>query len=170
VLPRPTKLQFKELMRSIENEEKSKIDKLRPFTFADFRSGDIVEFKYLHSLSEGKGNSYTGTIIGRSRRNTYNATFRVLFRFCGVQVEMNVKQFSPMLANFRLVAKGSGNLRSKLFYLNKMNLTKEELMRPIIKRAAKGRKEEKLIKFAHRTPKNYTFDLTKDPVLPIKVQ
>jgi hypothetical protein len=44
-----------------------------------------------------------------------------------VQVEMDIKQNSPFLSDFKLVSKGSGNLRSKLNYLTDLNLTKEEL-------------------------------------------
>ena len=169
VLSRPTKLRFKQLIRSIETKEKDKLDKLRAFSFPDYRSGDIVQFKFLHSISEGKGNLYTGTVIGRTRRNTYNAAFRVLFRFCGVEVEMNVRQYSPMLSAFKLVARGSGNLRSKLFYLGKLGLTKEQLTRPIIKRTMKKRKEDQVQKKTVENFKKYTFDVARDPIIQQKV-
>jgi len=123
-------------------EEKQKIERLRPYKLPDFRSGDVIEFQMNHSLSEGKSNTYTGIVIGRTRRNSLQGAFQVVMRFCGVEVYMNAKQFSPMMANFRLVARGAGNLRSKLNYLRHLRLSKEELSRPIIKRTMKKRKED----------------------------
>jgi Ribosomal protein L19. len=142
VMAAPTKNKFKELIQEVEMEEKKKIEALRPFKIPDMRSGDIVEFHMLHSLSEGKGNTLSGILIGRTKRNSLHGGFNVIFRFCGVEVIMNVKQYSPLLANLRLVARGSGNLRSKLNYLKHVRLSREELSRPIIKNTVKRRKED----------------------------
>lgn len=142
LLPAPTQRNYKNLLLEVEQEEKRKIEAVRPFKLPDFRTGDVVEFHMLHSLSEGKGNTYTGLIIGRRRKNSLMGEFVIVFRFCGYQVCMNAKQFSPMIQNLRIVSRGSGNLRSKLYHFKKMRLSKEDLNRPIIRRSMKKRRED----------------------------
>lgn len=142
LLPAPTQRNYKSLLQEIEQEEKRKIEAIKPFKLPDFRTGDVVEFHMLHSLSEGKGNTYTGLVIGRKKKNSLMGEFVIVFRFCGYQVTMNAKQYSPMISNLRIVARGSGNLRSKLYHFKKMRLSKEDLSRPIIRRTMKKRRED----------------------------
>lgn len=146
LLPPPTKNTGNNLIKELEDIEKLKIESNRDFMIPDFRSGDVIQFTYYHSLSEKKSNTYTGICIGRRKRNELQATFRVLFRFCGVLVEMDVKQNSPFLANIKIIHRGSGNLRNRLTHLSQMELTKEQLMKPIIKgKTMKKRQEDERV-------------------------
>lgn len=36
----------------------SRMKQLKSFRYPDFRTGDVIEFHNLHSLSEGRGNTY----------------------------------------------------------------------------------------------------------------
>lgn len=165
VLTRPTKLEGRELIRSIENREKHVQSLMRPFKIPDIRTGDIVEFKYMFSVSESLGNIITGIVIGRKQKNTYNSSFRVLARLAGDQFEMEFKEMSPLLAGIKIVAKGSGNLRSKLYYLREKELSRSQFLRPILKRAMKVRKhEENKKKRKREVDKNVVFDTIKDPI------
>jgi ribosomal protein L19 len=53
-----------------------------------------------------KGNTYTGVVIGVRKRNSLNASFNLLFRFCGVQINMQIKLYSPMLNDLKITKKG----------------------------------------------------------------
>lgn len=163
IMPRPTKLQGRELIRSIENREKYVINSLRPFKIPDIRSGDIIEFKYLFSISEHLGNVLHGVVIGRKNKNSYNSSFRVLIRLAGEQIEMDFKELSPLLIGMKILARGSGNLRSKLYYLRDLELSREQFMRPIVKHAMKRRKED-IIKKDAKVAKQRTlrFDVDDD--------
>lgn len=57
---------------------------------------------------------------------------------------MNLKESSPLLKDFKIVEKGSGNLRRNLNHLwENKNLTPEETKKAIIKRTMVGRKGDK---------------------------
>ena len=167
LIPRSTKDEGKALIKSLERREKLFIERSRNFSIPDFRAGDVVQFKYLHSISEGRGNYYTGICIGRSRKNEIDATFKVVFRFGGVEVVMNVKQNSPFLSDFKLVARGSGNHRSKLNYVAELGLTKEQLLKPMIKHNTMRRRKEDgvLKKIKESDPKESKLDASTDPLL-----
>lgn len=133
LLPPPTKLKGRSLLKHIEAIEKKRILNSRTFRVLAIRPGDVVQFTYYHSLSEKKFNVYAGLVIGRRKKKSLDASFRVLFRFCGSHVEMNVKQNSPFISDFKVLAKGKGHRRGKLYYLSQMGLTKDELLKPLIK-------------------------------------
>lgn len=44
-------------------EEKQKAEILKPFSYPEIKTGDVVKFHYLHSISEGGGNEYTGIVL-----------------------------------------------------------------------------------------------------------
>eukprot|EP01015_Nassula_variabilis_P030353 TRINITY_DN665_c0_g2_i2.p1 TRINITY_DN665_c0_g2~~TRINITY_DN665_c0_g2_i2.p1 ORF type:complete len:258 (-),score=27.19 TRINITY_DN665_c0_g2_i2:174-947(-) len=146
VLAQPTKLKGRSLIREVEAQEKAQIEKLRPFKVPDFRSGDVIEFDYMFSLSEAKGNNLVGIVIGRKQRDTLNSSFKVVVRFCGVEMLMNVKQFSPLVTSLKILTRGSGNLRSKLNYIWQKTLTRDQSRKAVVKRAMKKRKDDYIIK------------------------
>jgi len=41
-----------------------KIKLSRNYDLGDFRAGDLIEFHFLHSMSEGKGNLIKGVCLG----------------------------------------------------------------------------------------------------------
>ena len=56
----------------------------RNFESVNLHAGDVIEFTMLHSISEQKGNTHKGLVIGTKRPNSLMSSFRVLFKFCGV--------------------------------------------------------------------------------------
>lgn len=64
-MPRPTKLQGEVLIKEIEQREKLAIERQREFQIPDFRAGDIIQFHFLKSISEGYGNTVTGMCTAR---------------------------------------------------------------------------------------------------------
>ena len=142
VMQRPTKLQGKELIKSIENRERHIISALRPFRVPDIRTGDVIEFKYLFSISEGLGNILTGIVIGRRKPNSYDASFKVLMRLAGEQLVMDFKELSPFLVDIKILSRGSGNLRGSLAYLKEKGFNREQMLKPIVKGKMRRRKED----------------------------
>lgn len=142
VLAAPTKHQGKTLIKELEKEEKLRLDLSKPFDIPDFRPGDVVEFSYIHSVSEGKGNTLRGIVMRRRNRNSLEHSFQISARFRGSQISFNQKVSSPMLTSFKLVEKGSGYLKSNLHWLPTSGLTKEQQLRPIRKRGMSKRKDE----------------------------
>lgn len=166
VMPRPTQLQGKELIQSIEQKEKKIKDTLRPFQVTDIRAGDYVEIKYLFSLSESLGNILTGVVVGRKSRNSYNSSFRVVMRVGGDHVVMDFKQLSPLLAGIRVLNRGSGNLRSKLYHLANKELPKDKYTKAIVKRIVKRRKEDALKTKGKKTIiRTMRYDNREDPTI-----
>lgn len=165
LLPPPTKLTGKALIKSIEKIERLRIKKNRTFKIAAVRPGDVVQFTYYHSLSEKKFNVYSGLVIGRTKKKSLDASFRVIFRFCGSHVEMNVKQNSPFIANFKVLARGRGNRRGKLYYLAKKYMVKEELLKPILKGKKDIKDEVKSKKTTEIMHKSTKIDKIDDPLL-----
>lgn len=165
VLPQPTKLKGKALLQELEKEEMENIKAVRPFQLPDFRPGDVVKFHFLHSLSEGKGNSYTGIIIQKKNRNSLMGGFKIKFRAAGVETLMDVKQYSPFLANFELLHKGSGRTRSKLGYLIHKQMTPTDYFKPIVKRTIAKRSDEKVKVEKKRDLSGLKVDIAEDYLL-----
>mmetsp|Transcript_39457 Transcript_39457/g.45903 ORF Transcript_39457/g.45903 Transcript_39457/m.45903 type:complete len:238 (-) Transcript_39457:101-814(-) len=142
VLAAPTQHKYKALMKELEAEEKLRLDLSKPFDVPDFRPGDVVEFSYIHSVSEGKGNTLTGIVTRRRRRNSLDHAFQISARFRGSQISFYQKVSSPMLTSFRLVAKGSGYMKSHLHWIPEAGWSKEQQMRPMMRRGMSKRKDE----------------------------
>jgi ribosomal protein L19 len=53
------------VIKQLEEEDFEKLKMLKNFEYPDFNVGDVVKFHYLHSLSEGRGNTYTGLVVSR---------------------------------------------------------------------------------------------------------
>ena len=62
-IPRPTLHRGKALINSLDAEERDNIIRDRDFNIPDYRTGDVLEFKMLHSKSEGIEHSYSGVCI-----------------------------------------------------------------------------------------------------------
>ena len=65
ITPRTIPKKSSKTIKHIEQEEYEKVKLLKNFEYPDFNIGDVVSFHYLHSLSEGRGNTYTGLIISK---------------------------------------------------------------------------------------------------------
>ena len=152
VLPAATKLKGKSLLKELEFEERDKLSLLKPYTIPDFRSGDIIKFHYLHSLSEGKGNEFNGLCLGVSKRNSLHANFWVIVRVTGEPTIFNIKLHSPFLAKLEIVHRGSGNHRAKLFSMVDKMKRNSKFNTPLIKGVSKARKGE--VKVEIEKPEN----------------
>lgn len=141
VLPPPTKLRFKGLINELEREELERRKLLQPFVYPKFKTGDLISFHYLHSMSQGRGNEYTGIVIGKYRQNSLYGSFCVVGKVSGVPVKFKIKMNSPLVVNFKLVAKGSGNLRAKLNYIWEKVSINDKLNSPIFKKKSGPWKE-----------------------------
>jgi ribosomal protein L19 len=148
----------------LEEEDKTLLQMGKAFTIPDIRSGDVVKFHYLHSLSEGNGNSITGLCVGMSRAKSLQANMTVLFNFAGVPVRMKVKLNSPFLADLQLVSRGSGNLKYKLAYIWKMKRNTIPIA-PIIKKSVARRENDKVKTKTEKKNKNVIVDKIDDPLI-----
>lgn len=136
----------------------------KPFTIPDIRSGDVVKFHYLHSLSEGNGNTITGLCVGLDRPKNLQGSMTVLFNFAGVPIKMKVKLNSPFLADLQLVSRGSGNLKYKLAYIWKMKRNVIPVA-PIIKRSVAHRENDKVKGKTLKENKKVLVDKIDDPLI-----
>lgn len=158
VIPAANKLKGKDLLHQIEHEEKEKLMLVKPYTIPDFRSGDVIKFHYLHSLSEGKGNEFTGLCLGVAKRESLHANFWVIVRVSGSPTLFNVKLHSPFLANLEIVQRGSGNHNSKLFSYLKTMKANNKFNMPMIKGEPKARKGEMKIVAKKITTQSVKYD------------
>ena len=65
VIPRSMPRNNRGIINEVEAEEFTRLKILKDFEFPNFQVGDIVKFHYLHSISEGRGNTYTGLVISK---------------------------------------------------------------------------------------------------------
>ena len=73
-MPRPTMYKGKTLINHLDSEEKKKIEKKRPFTMPQYRSGDVMEITAFNSISEGKYHTYRGLVFGKEQENNLRHT------------------------------------------------------------------------------------------------
>ncbi|EGR33851.1 hypothetical protein IMG5_034830 [Ichthyophthirius multifiliis] len=131
VILRPTQLKGKALIKHIEQREKLALERQKEFRIPEFKAGDVIEIHYLKSLSEGYGNTVTGLCTARYKQNSLMSGFDMVFRFCGAQVFMHVKLFSPFLKSLKVIQTSEGTIRYKLNYIWYRNNTDKELRTPI---------------------------------------
>jgi ribosomal protein L19 len=136
----------------------------KPFTIPDIRSGDVVKFHYLHSLSEGNGNTITGLCVGLDKPKALQGSITVCFNFAGVPVKMKLKLNSPFLTDLQLVTRGSGNLKHKLSYIWRMKRNVIPVA-PIIKKSVARRADDKIRTKSHKENKNIVADKIDDPLI-----
>lgn len=83
---------------------------------------NLDRIHYLHSLSEGNGNTVTGLCLGVSRRKN-NGKFWMVFNLAGVPIQMCIPMNSPLVTQFEIVQRGTGNIRVKTILLELHRLT-----------------------------------------------
>lgn len=151
----------KNLINDLNSEEKKKYKKMKNFEFPDYRTGDLVKFHYLHSLSEGKGNTYTGVIIGKWRCKGLGASFLVVFHFCGEPVRMKIFENSPFLVHFEIWKRGTGNFRKKCYYVWENMESHHTFNQPMLKKKMLSRSSDKKKKSSgKRTGSSVIYDET----------
>ena len=106
-IPRPTKHKGKTLLEHLDSEEKHKIIKEREFSIPDFRTGDVLEFKYLHSKSEGIEHTFSGVCYQTRKTNNLRAKAVINFNKEATNISMGFNIYSPMVKNMEIVKYGS---------------------------------------------------------------
>ncbi|KAF9438058.1 hypothetical protein BGZ76_009930 [Entomortierella beljakovae] len=80
------------------------------------RPGDVVLVETLNSMSTDKTSTFVGVLIAMDRRGLHsNLTVRNVILKVGV--EMKYMLYSPLIKSIRVMKRGEGFRRAKLFYL-----------------------------------------------------
>ena len=121
-MPRYTRLSNRALVQEVETEylESLKKEKVVP----DIKTGDLIQVTTYQSMSGKKTSTFTGVCIGRRRKHTLNSSLNVIGQVDGVQMEMHIKLYSPMVKEVKIVEAGTGNFRSRLNYFRGLTLSK----------------------------------------------
>ncbi|KAG0364942.1 translation protein SH3-like domain-containing protein [Gamsiella multidivaricata] len=80
------------------------------------RPGDVVLVETLNSMSTDKTSTFIGVLIAMDRRGLHS-NFTVRNVVLKVGVEMKYMLYSPLIKAVRVMKKGEGFRRAKLFYL-----------------------------------------------------
>ncbi|KAF9153888.1 hypothetical protein BG015_002368 [Linnemannia schmuckeri] len=80
------------------------------------RPGDVVLVETLNSMSADKTSTFVGVLIAMDRRGLHS-NFTVRNVVLKVGVEMKYMLYSPMIKSVRIMKRGEGFRRAKLFYL-----------------------------------------------------
>lgn len=123
----------KTLINEIEKEYKDNIIATRPFKVPPYRTGDVVDVTMFKSLSEGKFHKFRGVIYSMKNPNSLDKTFKFHFNEADMNLSMQVKEYSPMVAKIEMHKYGSNKLRKKLHHIPDLDLSKNRVTEPIIK-------------------------------------
>lgn len=149
----------------VNEEESLRLKSIRTFKYPDFKSGDVVRFHYLHSLSEGNGNTVTAICIGKNLKDGLNGNFSVLFNAAGVSTFAKFPMYTPLITDFEIVSMGSGTVRNnlyKLFNRYKVHVPIGPLFRGRNKKMTRNRDGSKNKK---GSTANLELDTIEDPLL-----
>ncbi|KAF9896202.1 hypothetical protein BX616_007931, partial [Lobosporangium transversale] len=80
------------------------------------RPGDVVLVETLNSMSSDKTSTFIGVLIAMDRRGLHS-NFTVRNVVLKVGVEMKYMLYSPLIKSVRIMKRGEGFRRAKLFYL-----------------------------------------------------
>ncbi|KAG0251547.1 hypothetical protein BG011_007525 [Mortierella polycephala] len=80
------------------------------------RAGDVVLVETLNSMSTDKTSTFVGILIAMDRRGLHS-NFTVRNVVLKVGIEMKYMLYSPLIKSVRLMKRGEGFRRAKLFYL-----------------------------------------------------
>lgn len=112
------------MIAEVEKEYKEKIKNERPFEVPEFRTGDVLDVTMFRSLSEGKLNKHRGICIGVKKRNHLSKAFHMYINEADTNLSIMVMENSPMVAKIDVHKYGSNKLRSKLYHIRDLELTK----------------------------------------------
>lgn len=132
-LPAPTMHKGRTLLSEIEKQYMEGIKTARPFKVPSYRSGDVVDVTMFKSLSEGKFNKHRGVIYSMKNPNSLDKSFKIHFNEADMNLSMQVKEFSPMVAKIEIHKYGSNQLRKKMNHIPAMELSKTRVTEPIVK-------------------------------------
>ena len=60
---------------------------------------------------------YRALVIGMTKRNSLMAGMAVILRLAGINIQAHYLIHSPKIKNIELVSRGSGTLKSRMYYL-----------------------------------------------------
>ncbi|KAM3143714.1 hypothetical protein pb186bvf_004210 [Paramecium bursaria] len=101
------------LIKELEKEEIQRQQIIKPIYIPDFRVGDVVEVKWIHNMSEQNETRYEGLVVARRNKNSLEASFKLITKYCGVRAFLYIKIHSPYLRGLTILKRGSGNIRNK---------------------------------------------------------
>ncbi len=88
---------------------------LKTFEYSEeIKSGDVIQFHYLHSISQGKGNTLKGLVLAHKFPNSLKGRIDVLTELAGDKIVFKMMKYSPFLTSLNLFEKGSGNFRKNI--------------------------------------------------------
>jgi ribosomal protein L19 len=94
-------------LKEVEREYLNSIVKTRPFKVPNYRTGDVVDVTLFKSLSEGKFHKYRGVIYQTRSSNNLNKSFHFHFNEEDMNVSLQVKEYSPLVAKIDMHRYGS---------------------------------------------------------------
>ncbi|KAG0000938.1 hypothetical protein BGZ65_003939 [Modicella reniformis] len=80
------------------------------------RPGDVLVVETLNSMSADKANTFIGVLIAMDRRGLHSS-FTVRNVILKIGVEMKYMLYSPLIKSVRVMKRGEGFRRAKLYYL-----------------------------------------------------
>ena len=138
-----TKLSNRALVFEVESEYLNSLKEEKKMP--EIKTGDLIEVTTYQSMSTKLVSVFTGLCIGRRRKNTLNSSWNVIGQIEGVQMEMHIKLYSPMVKH------GTGNFRSRLNYFRGMTLSTYEALQKGINHRHKpteiAKREEKALRY-----------------------
>jgi ribosomal protein L19 len=120
-------------LNELDREEKLKIKKERKWDIPDFRTGDVVKFTIVHSMSENVEKDVSGLVIGKSAPNSIRARCRINFNAEDTNIIYSRNLYAPQVKNFQILKYGSNRLRNKLNHIPTLDMSPARLQEPIIK-------------------------------------
>ena len=96
------------------------------------------------------------------KKNSLEGGFYVMYRFCGMLIKMYVKFYSPFLKDFKILRRGSGNLRNKLAMWEKEDPSSTTAL---VKKQMKRRYEDGVKLNDGKLSPKFKFDVSEDPLL-----
>ncbi|KAF9583983.1 hypothetical protein BGW38_007956 [Lunasporangiospora selenospora] len=110
------------LMELINKEEAQRMDtdgRSKLFNKREpecLRAGDVILVETLNAMSTEKTSTFVGVLIAMDRRGLHS-NFTVRNIILKVGVEMKYMLYSPLIKSIKVLKKGEGYRRAKLFYL-----------------------------------------------------
>ena len=114
IIPEPYKLSKASLLANLQSEEMNRMRLLKTFDYEQIKTGDVINFHYLHSISQGKGNSYKGLVLKHKAPNCLNGRIDVLTELAGEKFLFKIMKFSPFVTQLSIHERGSGNFRRNI--------------------------------------------------------
>lgn len=127
---------------------------LKTFDYEEIKSGDVIQFHYLHSISQGKGNTYKGLVLCHKSQNSLKGRIDVLTELAGEKFLFKIMKFSPFVTSLSVFEKGSGDLRRNITnHVLKSQRINGSVSTPI-KRVQKKKKQKTILSGDRKTGSN----------------